>query len=48
MSPQMRLTVFLTDGRTLSGTYDYLGALERLRFAVTLPLFADFDLSGVR
>ncbi len=43
--PRMRLTVTLTDGRVLSGVYDWLGALARLGFAKTLPNFCDFTLT---
>jgi hypothetical protein len=38
------LTVYLADGRTLCGTYDYLAALARLQFARTLPGYVGFDL----
>ncbi len=44
MAPKMKLTVYLTDGREISGTYDYLGALARLAFAKELPDFKDFTL----
>jgi hypothetical protein len=40
----LRLTVSLTDGRTLSGTYPYLCALSRLEFAAALPNFKDFHM----
>lgn len=42
----MRLTVTLTDGRTISGVYDWLGVLARLQFARTLPDFADFTITA--
>ena len=42
---KIKLTVFLRDGRTLSGSYGYLEALARLDFARTLPLYLDFDLT---
>ena len=41
----MLLTVRLTDGRTLSGTYDYLGALARLDFAKRLDTFKEFTIT---
>ena len=44
----IRLIVYLKDGRTLSGTYDYLGALARLQFAAALPDYAGFDIAGAR
>lgn len=45
MSPKMRLTVILKDGRELSGVYDWLIALARLDFARTLPDFAGFSIT---
>ena len=33
----LKLTVYLKDGRTLSGTYPYLTAMAREEFARTLP-----------
>ena len=42
----IRLVVYLKDGRELSGTYDYLSALARLKFAATLPDYAGFELLG--
>lgn len=39
------LTVFLTDGRELSGRYHYLEALSRLAWARDLPDYAGFDLT---
>ncbi len=41
---KIKLVVYLTDGRTLSGSYHYLECLARLQFAATLPLYAGFDL----
>lgn len=41
----MLLTVRLSDGRILSGTYDYLGALARLDFAKKMPAFLDFTIT---
>ena len=41
----IRIIVYLKDGRELSGTYDYLGALARLQFAATLPNYEGFDLA---
>jgi len=41
---KIKLIVYLRDGRTLSGTYDYLGALARLDFARALPDYLGFDL----
>ena len=41
---KIKLIVYLTNGRELSGVYDYLSALERLQFARTLPDFHGFDL----
>ncbi len=41
---KIRLVVYLTDGRTLSGSYHYLEALARLNFARSLPDYLDFDL----
>lgn len=43
---KMRLTVKLKDGRTISGVYDYLGALARLDFARDLDTFLDFTLEA--
>lgn len=40
---KIKLVVFLRDGRTLSGSYDYLGVLARIYFAKT-PEYLDFDL----
>ena len=42
----IKIVVFLKDGRTLSGTYDYLGAWARLHFARTLPDYVGFDIVG--
>ena len=42
----VRLIVYLKDGRTLSGTYDYLSALARLQFVAALPSYAGFDIVG--
>lgn len=44
MGSKIRLVVYLTDGRELSGSYHYLEALARLHFARTLPAYVDFDL----
>lgn len=41
----IRLIVFLSDGRELSGTYHYLEALARLEFAQSLPQYQGFDLT---
>lgn len=41
---KIKLVVYLKDGRTLSGSYDYLIALARLQFAATLPGYQGFDL----
>lgn len=46
MEPKMRLTVYLTDGRELSGVYDWLGAMARLSFAKSLPTFKNFVLGA--
>jgi len=46
MEPKLRLTVYLTDGRVLSGVYDWLGALARLDYARTLPTYKDFVLGA--
>lgn len=43
---RIKLIVYLRNGRTLSGTYDYLSALERLRFASSLPDYVGFDIVG--
>ena len=40
----IKLVVYLSDGRELSGSYPYLEALARLQFASTLPLYQGFDL----
>ena len=40
----IRLVVYLRDGCTLSGTYDYAGVLARLEFAATMPEYDGFDL----
>ena len=41
----IHLTVCLSDGRELSGNYDYLSALARLQFAATLPNYAGFNIT---
>ena len=41
---KMRLKVFLSDGRELSGVYHWAAALARLDFARTLPTFKSFSL----
>ena len=41
---KIKLIVFLSDGRELSGTYDFLGVLARLDFARKLPLYDGFEL----
>lgn len=41
---KIKLVVYLTDGRELSGSYHYLEALARLQFAAALPTYAGFDL----
>lgn len=40
----IKLVVYLKDGRELSGSYPYLECLARLQFAATLPDYAGFDL----
>lgn len=40
----IKLIVYLSDGRELSGNYEYLAALARLSFARELPLFQGFDI----
>lgn len=40
----IKLTVYLSDGRELSGTYDYLSAGTRLDFASRLPEYVGFDI----
>ena len=42
----IKLTVFLRDGRTLSGSYDYMGVLARLHFAQGLEGYVGFDLGA--
>ena len=42
----VKLVVFLSDGRELSGTYGYLEALARLDFARSLPLYSDFNIEA--
>ena len=42
----IKIIVYLRNGRTISGTYDYLSALERLKFAATLPDYVGFDIVG--
>ena len=42
----IKLTVFLEGGRTLSGSYDYIGVLARLQFAQGLDGYLGFDLDG--
>lgn len=44
--PMMKLTVKLKDGRTLAGTYNWIGALQRLKFASELPHFMDFKIEA--
>ena len=41
---KIKLVVYLSDGRTLIGVYDYIAVLERLQFARTMPNFQGFDL----
>lgn len=41
---EIKLTVILSDGRVLSGTYPYMAALERLKFARSLPTFRNFSI----
>mgnify|MGYP001567461139 CR=1 FL=1 len=43
---KIRLTVYLKNGRELSGTYDYLDALARLDFAQTLPDYLCAEIVG--
>ena len=43
---KIKLTVFLRDGRELSGSYPYLEALARLDFARHLPLYSGFNIDG--
>lgn len=43
----MRLTIYRTDAGPMSGVYDWRGALTQIRFAQTLPNFADFTIEGV-
>jgi len=40
----VKLVVYLSDGRELSGNYDYLSALARLDWARGLPGYVGFDL----
>ena len=47
-SDQVELVVELKDGRVLSGTYHYLGALARLSFIKGHPQFKDFMLREAR
>ncbi len=42
----IKLIVYLRDGRTLAGSYHYLEALARLKFAATLPDYIGFDIVG--
>lgn len=42
---KIKLTVYLKDGRELSGSYDYAGALARLKFAATLSDYVGFELT---
>lgn len=44
MDKMIRLTVTLSDGRELSGVYDYLSALSRLEFAKKLPNFVSYTM----
>lgn len=44
--PSVRLTVYLHDGRVLSGVYWRAGAALRLRAARRLPLFKDYKLEA--
>ena len=43
---KVKIIFYLRDGRTRSGTYDYLAALARLAFARDLPNYAGFDIVG--
>lgn len=43
---EIKLTVYLHDGRTLSGSYSTDGALARLDFARKLSNFAGFHFSS--
>lgn len=40
LGEEVKLTVYLKDGRVLSGTYPMLCAAARLDFARTLPQYA--------
>ncbi len=42
----IRIVVYLSDGREISGSYQYLEALARLQFAQTLPSYVGFDIVG--
>ncbi len=42
---KIKLTVYLADGRELSGAYPYLEVLARLDFASKLPEYRGFDLT---
>lgn len=44
----VKLTVFLRNNRTLSSTYDRLGAALRLKFARRLPDFVGYNTEDIK